>query len=62
LSSTKKSSCRQTTNALALISTIETIPRQRRLFLEEDTLSGWLYEILAPHCQEIVVTAVPQNR
>lgn len=50
------------TNAQSLISTIETIPRQRRLCLEEGALAGWLHEVLAPHVQEIVVTAVPRNR
>ena len=30
------------TNARALISTIEKIPRQRRLCLEEGALAGWL--------------------
>ena len=50
------------TNARALISTIEAIPRQRRLCMEEGALAGWLHEVLAPHVQEIVVTAVPQNR
>ena len=50
------------TNARALISTIETIPRQRRLCLEEGALAGWLHEVLAPHVQEIVVTAAPKNR
>jgi len=50
------------TNARALLSTIETIPRQRHLCLEEGALAGWLYEVLAPQVQEIVVTAAPQNR
>ncbi|MCA1789594.1 MAG: transposase [Thioalkalivibrio sp.] len=50
------------TNARALITTIEAIPRQRHLCLEEGALAGWLHEVLAPHVQEIVVTAIPQNR
>jgi len=49
-------------NAQSLISTIEAIPRQCRLCVEEGVLAGWRHEVLAPHVQEIVVTAVPQNR
>ena len=32
------------TNAPSLISTVEAIPRQRRLCLEESALAGWLDE------------------
>ena len=50
------------TNAKALISFLQTIPKNRRLIFEEGTHSNWLYEVLAPHVQEIVVVAVRQSR
>jgi transposase len=50
------------TNAKVLISFVHTIPRNRRLILEEGTHSQWLYEVLAPHVQELVVVAVQQSR
>jgi transposase len=43
------------TNARALISFLKTIPKQRHLCLEEGTHANWLYEVLAPHVEEIVV-------
>jgi hypothetical protein len=30
--------------------------------LEEGTQSAWLYEILSPHAEDIVVTMVPESR
>ena len=50
------------TNAKALISFLQTIPKNRRIIFEEGTHSNWLYEVLAPHVQEIVVVAVRQSR
>ncbi len=50
------------TNAKVLISFIRTIPGNRHLCLEEGTHSNWLYEVLSPHVQEIVVAGVRQNR
>ncbi len=50
------------TNAKALISFLETIPKNRRLIFEEGTHSNWLHEVLAPHVQETVVVAVRQSR
>ncbi|MFC1573477.1 transposase [Candidatus Eisenbacteria bacterium] len=46
------------TNAGVLISFLKTIPKPRHLCLEEGTHAGWLYEVLAPHVQEIVVAGV----
>ncbi len=46
------------TNAKALIVVLRSIPGPRHLCLEEGTLAGWLYEVLSPHVEEIVVTAV----
>ena len=50
------------TNAKALISFIGTIPKDRHLCLEEGTHANWLYEVLSPHVQEIVVAGVEQSR
>ncbi len=50
------------TNAKALIDFIHTIPKNRRLCLEEGTHSNWLHEVLLPHVQELVVIGVGQNR
>ena len=50
------------TNAASLIEVLKTIPRPRHLCLEEGTLAGWLYEVLLPHVDEIVVAAVRESR
>ncbi len=50
------------TNASALINFLKTIPKNRRLIFEEGNHSSWLYEVLAPHVQEIVVVAVQRSR
>ncbi len=41
---------------------LRSIPGPRHLCLEEGTLAGWLYEVLSPHVEEIVVTAVRESR
>jgi len=46
------------TNAKVLIDFIRAIPGTRHLCLEEGTHSNWLYEVLSPHVQEIVVAGV----
>ena len=46
------------TNARALIEVLRGIPRNRHLCLEEGTLSGWLYEVLEPHVEELTVAGV----
>jgi transposase len=38
------------------------IPGQRHVCIEEGTQSAWLYEILTPHVQEMVVANVPESR
>ncbi|HSH74555.1 MAG TPA: hypothetical protein VLA09_02530 [Longimicrobiales bacterium] len=38
------------------------IPRNRHVCLEEGTLSGWLYEVIEPHVEELVVTGVHKSR
>ncbi len=50
------------TNAKALIGFIRTIPKNRRLIFEEGTHSNWLYEVLCPHVQELVVVGVRRSR
>lgn len=49
------------TNAAALIEGIRMIPGTRHLCLEEGTHSEWLYEVLSPHVQELVVKGVGQR-
>jgi hypothetical protein len=39
----------------ALIEAIRLIPGRKHLCLEEGTQSAWLYEILEPHVDELVV-------
>ena len=46
------------TNGRTLIDFIRTIPPDRHLCLEEGKHANWLYEILSPHVQEIVVAGV----
>lgn len=50
------------TNSKVLIDFIRTIPGNRHLCLEEGTLSNWLYEVLSPHVQEIIVVSIRQSR
>ena len=50
------------TNAKALIEVIRAVPKDRHLCLEEGPHSNWLYEVLAPHVQEIVVALVNESR
>jgi transposase len=50
------------TNAKALIDCLRSIPQPRHLGLEEGNHANWLYEVLAPHVQEIVVAGISQSR
>lgn len=50
------------TNAKVLINFIRTIPGNRHLCFEEGPQSSWLYEVLSPFVQEIVVVGVQKNR
>jgi transposase len=50
------------TNARCLIEALTQIPEPRHICLEEGTLSEWLYEVLSPHAQEVVVAAVSESR
>ena len=50
------------TNGAALVSYLRSIPGKKHLCLEEGTQSAWLYEILAPHVEEIVVAGISESR
>jgi transposase len=50
------------TNARALIEVIQQIPRNRHVCLEEGTLAGWLYEVLEPYVEELVVAGVQSRK
>jgi hypothetical protein len=50
------------TNGQALVEQLKTIPGKRHVCLEEGTQSTWLYEILSPHAEEVVVVMVPESR
>ena len=50
------------TNGQALVEQLKTIPGQKHVGLEEGTQSAWLYEILSPHAEEVVVAMVPESR
>ena len=50
------------TNGQALVAQLKTIPGKKHVCLEEGTQSAWMYEILSPHAEEIVVAAVPESR
>jgi len=49
------------TNGAALVEHIKTIPGRKSLCLEEGTQSAWLYEVLSPHVDQVVVTRVEQK-
>jgi transposase len=50
------------TNAKALVDCIRSIPQPRHVCLEEGTQSAWLYEILSPHADELVVAAITESK
>ena len=49
------------TNARCLIELVRQIPKPRHICSEEGTLSEWLYEVLSPHAEEVVVAAVSES-
>jgi len=49
------------TNGAALIEAVRAVAGHRHLIFEEGTHSAWLYETLARHVQEIVVTGVTRS-
>ncbi|XXX80279.1 transposase [Sorangium sp. So ce134] len=50
------------TNGQALVEQLKAIAGKRHVVLEEGTQSRWLYEILSPHAEEIVVAMVSESR
>ena len=50
------------TNGAALVGYLKGLAGQKHLCLEEGTQSAWLYEILSPHVNEIVVAGISQSR
>ena len=50
------------TNGAALVEAVRAVPGHRHLIFEEGTQSAWLYETLARHVHEIVVTGVIRSR
>jgi transposase len=50
------------TNGQALIEAIRLIPGRKHLCLEEGTQSAWLYEILEPYVDELVVVSPRRER
>jgi len=49
------------TNGAALVEQVKTIAGRKNLCLEEGTQSAWLYEILSPHVDLLVVTRVARR-
>ncbi len=45
------------TNGAALVQMVRSIPGDKHLIFEEGTQSAWLYELLEPHVEEVVVVA-----
>ena len=50
------------TNGAALVRYLRSIPGNKHLCLEEGTQSAWLYEILSPHVEELVVAGIRESR
>jgi transposase len=50
------------THGQVLVEKLKSIPGQRHICLEEGTQSAWLYEILSPHADEVVVAMVTESR
>ena len=50
------------TNGQALVEYVKLIPKPRQLCMEEGTQCAWLYELLSPHVDELVVAGVEQSK
>jgi transposase len=50
------------TNGQALVEAVQGIAGRRHICLEEGTQSAWLYELLSPFAEEVVVTVPPESR
>jgi transposase len=49
------------TNGHALVQQLKTIPGKRHVCLEEGTQSAWIYEILSPLAEEVIVAMIPES-
>jgi len=50
------------TNGKVLVEFLKTTPGNRHLIIEEGTHAAWLYEILSPHVQEMLVLGAPKTK
>jgi hypothetical protein len=50
------------TNGQALVEQLKTISGKKHVCIEEGTQSAWLYEILSPYANEVVVAMVSESR
>lgn len=50
------------TSGAALVNYLRSIPGKKHLCLEEGVQSAWLYEILSPHVDELVVAGISEMR
>jgi len=50
------------TNGRALVEAVRLIPGRKHLVFEEGAQSAWLYEILKPHVDEVVVAGITKSR
>jgi hypothetical protein len=50
------------TNGAALVQYVRSVPGRKHLCLEEGARSAWLYEILSPHVEELVVAGISRSR
>jgi transposase len=50
------------TNGQALVEAVRSIAGRRHICLEEGTQSAWLYEMLSPFAEEVVVAVPPKTR
>jgi hypothetical protein len=50
------------TNGQVLVEAVKLVPRPRHLCMEEGTQSAWLYEVLKPHVDELVVINARESK
>lgn len=50
------------TNGQLLVDQLKAIPGKRYVCMEEGTQSAWLYEILSPHAERVIVTTITESR
>jgi hypothetical protein len=50
------------TNGQVLVEAVKLVPRPRHLCMEEGTHCAWLYEVLKPHLDELVVICAGESK